>query len=87
MCGSSARYRGTTIDLDVKNADIHDLFRLLADTGRVNIVVSDKVSGRVTLKLKRVPWDQVACTVAATQQLQITIDRNVILVLPQPQTH
>jgi type II secretory pathway component HofQ len=46
------------ITLDVKDADIHNVLRLLADTGRVNIVVPDEVKGRVTLKLKDVPWTQ-----------------------------
>jgi type IV pilus assembly protein PilQ len=87
LCGRNAVYRGSTIDLDVKNADIHDVFRLLSDVGRVNVVVPDDVSGKVTLRLKRVPWDQVACTVAAVHQLTITIDGNVLLVLPKQHAH
>jgi type IV pilus assembly protein PilQ len=82
LCGPNARYRGAPIDFDVTNADIHDVFRLLADTGRANIVIGDSVAGRVTMRLRRVPWDQVACTVAATKGLTITVDGNVLLVLP-----
>ncbi|MBX3156292.1 MAG: hypothetical protein KF773_09865 [Deltaproteobacteria bacterium] len=82
LCGPNARYRGAPIDLDVKNAEIHDVFRLLADTGRTNIVVGDAVTGRVTMRLRRVPWDQVACTVAATKGLTITVDGDVLLVVP-----
>ncbi|HVV81417.1 MAG TPA: type IV pilus secretin PilQ, partial [Kofleriaceae bacterium] len=51
-------YRGATIDLDFKDADIHDLLRTLATVGRVNIVVPDEVRATVTVQLKRVPWDQ-----------------------------
>jgi type IV pilus assembly protein PilQ len=80
MCPQNARYRGAPIDLDVKYADVHDVFRLLGDVGRVNIVVPETVKAKVTLRLKRVPWDQVACTVAAAHRLAITVNGNVLLV-------
>jgi type IV pilus assembly protein PilQ len=80
MCARGARYRGASITLDVKDADIHDVMRLLADVGGVNIVVPNSVQGKVTLRLKRVPWDQVTCTVAAVHKLKVTVDGNVVLV-------
>ena len=80
MCPRGKIYRGATVDLDVKNADLHDLFRLLADAGRVNIVISDGVTGKTTLRLRRVPWDQVVCTVAATHRLEVAVNGNVVLV-------
>jgi type IV pilus assembly protein PilQ len=51
-------YRGATVDFDFKDAPIHDLLRTIAETGRVNIVVPDNITARVTVRLKRVPWDQ-----------------------------
>lgn len=80
LCRRGKVYRGTPLDLDVKNADVHELFRLLGDVGRVSFVISDGVTGKTTLRLKRVPWDQIACTVAASHKLAITIDGNVLLV-------
>ena len=80
MCGPGAKYRGAPLDLDVKDADIHDVMRLLADVGNVNIVVPDAVQGKVTLRLKRVAWDQAACTIAAVHQLQVTVHDNIVLV-------
>lgn len=82
-CPSGARFRGATIDLDVKDADIHDVFRLLAKVGKINIVVPDDVQGKVTLTLKKVPWDQVACTIVAVHKLRLEIDGNVMLVTPR----
>lgn len=46
------------ISLDVKDADLHNVMRLLADAGKVNIVVPDDVKGRVTIKLRDVPWTE-----------------------------
>jgi type IV pilus assembly protein PilQ len=81
LCGPGAKHRGTPIDLDLKAAEIHDVFRMLADTGHVNLVVADDVAGKVTLRLERVPWDQVACTVAAVHHLRITVRDAILLVM------
>ena len=80
MCARGAKYRGASMDLDVKGGDLKDVLRLLADVGKVNLVVPDDVSGRVTLRLKRVPWDQVLCTVAAAHKLTITVHDGILMV-------
>ena len=80
FCRRGTAHRGAPIDIDVKDADIHDVMRLLADVGNVNIVVPDAVQGKVTLRLKRVAWDLAACTIAAVHKLQLTANGNVILV-------
>lgn len=74
------RYRGPAIDLEVKDAELHDVFRLLAQVGGVNIVVGDDVKGSVTLRLRGVPWEQVLCTVARVKRLRVTLDGSLYLV-------
>lgn len=83
LCRRGAVHRGAPIDLDVRDADIHDVMRLLADVGGVNLVVADDVRGKVTLRLRRVAWDQVACTIAALKRLRITARDNIVLVTPR----
>lgn len=80
MCRPGTKHRGAPLDLDVKDADIHDVMRLLADVGNINIVVADDVRGRVTLRLKHVAWDLVACTIASVHKLRVTVHDNVVLV-------
>jgi hypothetical protein len=80
LCGRGVRHHGAAIDLDVKGADLQDVFRLIADAGRVNVVVPDEVSGKVTLRLVRVAWDAVACAVAKLHHLTITVDDNILVV-------
>jgi type IV pilus assembly protein PilQ len=41
VLGEKKRFSGRRIDLDMKDADIHNVLRLLSDVGRVNIVTSD----------------------------------------------
>jgi hypothetical protein len=43
-------------------------------------VVSDEVSGKVTLRLKRVAWDLAACTIAKVHHLAIALEDGVLLV-------
>jgi type IV pilus assembly protein PilQ len=74
------RYRGAPIDLDVKSADLADVFRLLAEVGHVNIVVASEVTGTITLGLKRVPWDQALDVIARAKDLAVERDGNVIVV-------
>jgi len=80
LCTRGATYRGAAMDLDVRSADLKEVLRLLADVGKVNLVVPEDVGGRVTLRLKRVPWDQVLCTVAAAHKLTITVQDGILMV-------
>lgn len=78
-------WQGRPIDLDVKEADLHDVFRLLSDVGHANIVVGDDVSGRVTIRMKHVPWDQALDVVARAKGLAVEHDGNVLFITrPNP---
>ncbi len=47
------------IDIDVKDADVVDVLRLIAEIGELNLVADPDVSCEATLKLQAVPWPQV----------------------------
>lgn len=64
-------FRGAPIDIDVVNADLHNVFRLIAEAGRVSIAVADDVKGTITLRLRQVPWDQALDTVVRLEKLQL----------------
>ena len=80
LCAPGTQHHGRTLDVDLVRADIHDAMRLLADVGHVNLVVSDDVQGKVTLRLQRVPWDAAACTIAALNHLTMTVQDNILIV-------
>lgn len=80
LCAPDAKHHGTAIDLDLVHAELHDVLRLLADTAKLNLVVGQEVSGAVTLKLKRVPWDAAVCTIAALHHLRVTLAGGILLV-------
>jgi type II secretory pathway component HofQ len=70
------------ISIDVVRADIHDVLRMLADLGKVNVVVSEEVQGKVTLKLRDVPWNQVLDTVLSSHALGQERTGNVLRIAP-----
>lgn len=78
----AGRFNGRRIDLDLKDADIHNILRLLADVGRVNIVTADDVSGNVTIRMRNVPWDQALDVVLQAKGLGMVRNGNLIRVAP-----
>jgi RNA polymerase sigma factor (sigma-70 family) len=82
---------GRPVDLDFKNAEIKNILRLLSQVGEVNIWTADDVAGPVTVKVKRVPWDQVVAQICADRGLHWQRNDNVILIsraaLPSPRPY
>ena len=60
----------TLIDIDVREADVRDVMRLLAEVGGFNLAVDPGVSCKATLKLRQVPWPQVLELVLRTCRLE-----------------
>ena len=77
------KYSGRLIDLDLKNADIHNILRLLSEVGNVNIITADDVSGSVTIKMKSVPWDQALDLILSAKGLGMVRRGNLLRVAPQ----
>ena len=51
-------YTGQKISLDFKDADVVNVLRILSEVGGENLVVTDDVKGRITVRLIEVPWDE-----------------------------
>jgi type IV pilus assembly protein PilQ len=78
--GRAPRFRGAPIDLDVKDADLHNVLRLIAEAGGASIAVADDVKGTITLRLRRIPWDQALDTVIRMEKLHLERDGDVYLI-------
>jgi type IV pilus secretin PilQ/predicted competence protein len=66
---SGKQYTGQKISLDFKDADIKNVFRLLAEVSGLNIVVTNDVNRKVTVRLVEVPWDQALDLIIDTNGL------------------
>ncbi len=74
-------YTGSRIFLDVQDADIKAIFRLLAEQGKVSIVSGDDVKGTMTLHMKDVPWDQALDTILDIKGLDKRQDGQIITII------
>lgn len=66
------RRAGALIDFEVKDTDLHDAFRLLAESAGINLVVADSVQGRISLRVQQVTWREVLETIAKTKHLRLS---------------
>ncbi len=75
-------YTGERLTLNFQDIDVRSVLQLLADTSGQNIVVSDSVTGSLTLRLQNVPWDQALDIVLRTKGLDKRRQDNVIIIGP-----
>jgi len=75
-------YEGERLSLNFQDIEVRSVLQLLADFTGLNMVVSDTVGGRITLRLKNVPWDQAMDIILKTKGLSMRRNDNVILVAP-----
>jgi type IV pilus assembly protein PilQ len=77
---SSTRYTGAKITIDLQNTDIRDFLRILADTGKLNLVMDPDVQGNYGFKFNETPWDQVLDVVLKNASLGKEIQNGVLRV-------
>lgn len=73
-------FTGNRISLNFQNINIRAVLQVLADFTRINMVVSDKVQGDITLRLNDIPWDQALEIILTTQGLDKRRTGNVMLI-------
>ena len=72
------------VNIDLHEADIANVVRLIGDVGGKNLVFSDEdVTGKVTMKFVDTPWDQALDAVLATRGLVVE-DRDGTLFVSKP---
>ncbi|MDP2166798.1 MAG: type IV pilus secretin PilQ [Thermodesulfovibrionales bacterium] len=70
------------ISLDFQTADIIPIFRLLGDVSGYNTVIHPQVSGKITIKLLNVPWEQALAIVLETFNLEKSMEGNILSIAP-----
>jgi len=75
-------YTGRKVSLDFKDADIKNILRLIAEVSDLNIIAGDDVTGKITMRLVDVPWDQALDVVLQARGLGMARVGNVIRVAP-----
>lgn len=77
------KYTGRKVTLEFSDADIKKIFQLLAEVSNQNILVSDDVTGTISLKLVNVPWDQALDVILENKGLGMQKDGNIVQIRPR----
>lgn len=75
-------FSGERLSLNFQDIEVRSVLQLLADFTELNLVTSDTVSGRITLRLKNVPWDQALDIILKSKGLSMRSNENVIMIAP-----
>jgi len=70
-------FSGPKISFDFKDADIKNVLRLIADISGKNMIISDSVTGRITLKLDNIPLDEALELILETNNLGSIVTKNI----------
>lgn len=74
---------GKKISINFQDIPVRNVLQLIADYNDFNLVVSDSVSGNLTLRLDGVPWQQVLDIILQVKGLDKRVDGNVVLIAPK----
>ena len=76
-------FTGEPMSMQFQHIELRTALQLVSEFSGVNIIMSDSVSGNLTMRLKDVPWDQVLHTILQTRGLGQRKEGNVIWVATQ----
>ncbi len=78
MVASSSRYGGQPLTLDLVDIALVDFFRLMAEEGGINIVMDPEIKGTISIKVVKVPWDQIFDAALANNGLDKQVEGNLV---------
>ena len=80
---ATGEFTGSPITLKLKDADVHEVLRMISETSGFNIVIHPSVQGKLTLSLDHVPWDQALDVVLTTLKLGAERNGSILRVMPR----
>ena len=76
--GMQEEYTGEPISIDLQNAEVEHVLRLILAVTDYNLILDEDVEGRLSLDLEQVPWDQALDMVVAQKDLGMVREHNII---------
>lgn len=70
------------INIDLKDADIVNVIRFLSDVSGENIITGDDVTGKISLRLRNVPWDKALDTILNAKGYDKVRQNNILRIAP-----
>jgi type IV pilus assembly protein PilQ len=78
MQSQESRFGGTPLTLDLIDVPLVDFFRLMAEEGGINVVMDPQITGSITIKVVKVPWDQILEAALANNGLDKQVEGNLV---------
>jgi type IV pilus assembly protein PilQ len=76
-------FTGARLTLNVQDVEVRELLHVIADFTQLNIIASDAVAGRLTLRLQDVPWDQALDIILQARNLGMRRNGTVLWIAPR----
>ncbi|QXH54279.1 pilus modification protein PilQ [Pseudomonas fakonensis] len=74
--------KGEPMSLNFQDVEVRSVLQVMADFAGINLVASDTVQGRITLRLEAVPWEQALDLVLRSKGLGRRMEGSVMVVAP-----
>jgi type IV pilus assembly protein PilQ len=78
--GMKTHYTGAPCSINLQNAEVEHVLRLICEVSGYNLILDDEVTGRISLKLDSVPWDQALDLVLLQRDLGVVTRGNIMRV-------
>ncbi len=75
------KFKGQPISVHLRDVDIREVLYFISEGTGLNMVISEGVTGTISVKLRQVPWDQVLLTVLKAKKLGYLREGNVIRIM------
>jgi type IV pilus assembly protein PilQ len=80
--GDSDDFSGRSISLSFQDIPVRTVLQIIADYNEFNLIISDTVTGNITLRLDGVPWDQALSIILKVKGLDKRMQGNILMVAP-----
>ena len=78
--GMQREYSGEPVFIDLQNAEVEHVLRLITSITDYNLIMDEGVRGKISLRLQNVPWDQALDLVLRQKDLDKVRKGNIIRV-------
>lgn len=76
------KYYGRKISVEIADGEVRDVVNFISEESGVNLILSDEVKGKISVKLRQIPWDQALVLIMQTKQLGYIRQGNVLRIAP-----
>lgn len=79
-------YAGLPMTVNLQNVNVRAVLQMIAETAGRQLVVSDRVAGEISLRLRNVPWQKALALVTERLQLEARPLGDVLFILARGET-